>query len=381
MMENPKSCSKCGRPVAPGMKFCEACGAKIDAVPVCLKCGASLAPNVKFCEACGTLVALPSPAVSPGKKDTIPVAAPLPPSGEALNVQKGSSRSEPPVHETLVEAPGISSPDVPRGSAGPEPAGKSEVRSTTEPAMKVINTGAAVAPPKPQAREPAPAAKSQTHGKSAEKVIPVEVSKVAAAVDVWTSPDPGSGDAGMRKEPGEKEPAFSRTVIIGSVIILALLGAAVFFIGLPMFTGSGSPPLNPKEAPVTMNPGFPAAPSTTADTSGTGSVSLTAGPTQAPPPNLALIIDVERDAITHMITVTFQGGPGQFGVRELVVTLTKSDGTVETKTFKPENRGTFITIKGTEKTDRVEITANYYNGGSFKVVDKVFEYKKRVGSS
>ena len=38
-------------------------------------------------------------------------------------------------------------------------------------------------------------------------------------------------------------------------------------------------------------------------------------------------------------------------------------------------------MKGTDKTDRVEITANFYNGETYKVVDKVFEYKKRIGSS
>ena len=53
MTENPKTCQKCGSPVTPGMKFCESCGAKIEASAVCPKCGAALAPNVKFCESCG----------------------------------------------------------------------------------------------------------------------------------------------------------------------------------------------------------------------------------------------------------------------------------------------------------------------------------------
>jgi hypothetical protein len=110
-------------------------------------------------------------------------------------------------------------------------------------------------------------------------------------------------------------------------------------------------------------------------------VSLTAGPTDVPPANRALIIDVERNAISHDITVTFQGGEGQYGVRELAITLTRSDGTVETKSLGHLERGSSVTLKGTEKADRVEVTANFYNGETYKVVDQVFEYKKRVGSS
>ena len=122
-------------------------------------------------------------------------------------------------------------------------------------------------------------------------------------------------------------------------------------------------------------------PSATAGSSQAGTVSLTAGPTHVPPGNLALIIDVEKNAISRDIIVTFQGGSGQYGVKELRIKLSKSDGTVEEKSLSHLERGSSITMKGTEKTDRVEITANFNNGETYKVVDKVFEYKKRIGSS
>jgi hypothetical protein len=170
-------------------------------------------------------------------------------------------------------------------------------------------------------------------------------------------------------------------MIIAGVIVLALLGAAVYFVVLPMLSGSGTPSPN-QQPPVTSGPGSSSGtPLTTAEASQAGTVSLTAGPTDVPPTNRALIIDVERNAITHDITVTFQGGEGQYGVRELAITLTRSDGTVETKSLGHLERGSSVTLKGTEKADRVEVTANFYNGETYKVVDKVFEYKKRVGSS
>jgi hypothetical protein len=56
------SCSKCGAPVAAGVKFCGQCG---QAVPppgagkpgVCPKCGASVQPASKFCGDCGQPIA------------------------------------------------------------------------------------------------------------------------------------------------------------------------------------------------------------------------------------------------------------------------------------------------------------------------------------
>jgi hypothetical protein len=171
-------------------------------------------------------------------------------------------------------------------------------------------------------------------------------------------------------------------MIIAGIVILALLGAAVYFVGLPMLSGSGAAPPNQQQAPASSGPGSASgSPSAPADAGQSGTVPLTAGPTDVPPANRALIIDVERNAITRDITVTFQGGEGQYGVRELAITLTRSDGIVDKESLSHLERGSSITLKGTEKSDRVEVTANFYNGESYKVVDKVFEYKKRIGSN
>ena len=88
------ACPKCGKPITPGAKFCRSCGAKLDAVPreqaaparpgtvpprpqpvpppepqrpaapeVCPKCGSPVRPGVKFCQACGTKLAQQENAV------------------------------------------------------------------------------------------------------------------------------------------------------------------------------------------------------------------------------------------------------------------------------------------------------------------------------
>ena len=350
MTANHQTCQKCGSPVTPGMKFCESCGAKIEALPSCLTCGAALAPDVKFCESCGAPVA--------------PIAAPTPPVVAPVVAPPVSKAPEtPPVPE--VKQPVEPSAKVEEKTA-PAPAPK-EKPVVPEPSAKVEEKTAPAPVPKEKTVVPEPSAKVE------EKPVPApapvkEIQKTLKKVE----------DA--PKETGPKKPMSPTTMIIAGVIILALLGAVVFFVVMPMLSAPGTPSQN-QQPPATSAPGSSeGAPAATGATSQSVTVPLTAGPTDVPPNNRALIIDVERDAISQIITVTFQGGEGQYGVRELVVTLTRSDGTVETKSFKPDNRGVFITLKGTEKADRVEVTANFYNGETYKIVDKVFEYKKRVGS-
>lgn len=294
----------------PGMKFCESCGAKIEALPACPQCGASLNPDAKFCESCGK-----------------PVTAAAAQPSEA-------------------QWPVLSKPATPEAAAPP---------------------AAPVAPPAPEKEQKQPETRPE----------PVPEEKPAPAPAAVKEPPKPEKVKEVPKETGPKKPMPQTTMIIAGIIVLALLGAIVYFVVLPMMSGSGTMPHGPSgQTPVPTGAAGPSATSAT----GSGTVSLTAGPTQVLPKNRGLIIDIERDAISSIITVTFQGGEGQYGVRELVVTLTRSDGTVERKSFKPEYRGIFITLQGTEKTDRVEVTANFYNGESYKVVDQIFEYKKRVGS-
>lgn len=51
-------CKNCNAVVPEGMKFCGACGTKVeDEKPKCQACGAELIPGMKFCGVCGTQIA------------------------------------------------------------------------------------------------------------------------------------------------------------------------------------------------------------------------------------------------------------------------------------------------------------------------------------
>jgi hypothetical protein len=174
-----------------------------------------------------------------------------------------------------------------------------------------------------------------------------------------------------------KKPLPQQTIIIAGVLVLLLLAAAVYFVILPALSGP-----SPSAGSLPSLPALPgtAAPAATQVTNAqTVSTTLTAGPTQVPPGKFALVLDAERDPISHVVTVTFKGGAGQYGVSNILVQLTRSDGQVLTQNFKPATIGSGVTLLGTEKTDRVEATATYYSGEHYKILDHIFEYQKRSG--
>jgi hypothetical protein len=184
----------------------------------------------------------------------------------------------------------------------------------------------------------------------------------------------------VSRENMPKRPLPQQTIIIAGVVILALLAAAVYFVVLPMI--SGSSPASPAGG-VPLLPGVSgttAASSVTQVTNGQAvAPTLTAGPTDITPSRFSIILDAERDPISHNVTVTFRGGEGQYGVSNILVRLTRSDGQVLTQNFKPVVVGSGVTFPGTEKTDRVEATTTFYSGEHFKIMDKIFEYQKRNG--
>jgi hypothetical protein len=207
-----------------------------------------------------------------------------------------------------------------------------------------------------------PAMKTRSAASGKPETIPTAVKT--------TRVDHGAGSS--------KKPLPQQTMIIAGVVVLALLAAAIYFVVLPMLSGSANSVPGTGNLPVV--PGSPGTPGTSVAQSGatpTVEVTLTSGPTQVPPANRVVIVDAERDSITSVITVTFKGGAGQNGVKDIFVRLTRSDGQVLTKTFRPETVGSGVTFQGTIKTDRIEVTSNFYTGEQYKILDQIFEYKKR----
>ena len=174
------------------------------------------------------------------------------------------------------------------------------------------------------------------------------------------------------KVPGKAGPVSqTQMIMIAGVVGLVIVAALAYFVLLPMFSGSGTPAAGTGASPASS------AVSTDAPAQSSASASYVLEPTQVPPPNLLVYFQAERDPITGLVTVTFTGGAGQNGVSDASIRLTRSDGQVLTQILKPRQIGSFTTLQGTLMTDHIEVTANYYNGQKYRIIDKLFEYKKK----
>lgn len=311
---NSGTCPKCNSPIASGMKFCESCGAKVEPLPVCGQCGAPLLPNVKFCESCGKPVAREAaPKVS---------AAPLAPTPAVV---------------------------------------------LTTPAVKT--TTAAPAPAEVKKPEPQPEPSAAAIEKNPDKKTPEKQKETA------------------QKTPVKGPASNTQTLVIAGVVGLIIVAALAYFVLLPMLSGpgttSGGKPgsvsgVSPTQTTaVSGTPAKSSATSSAATTQSSASASFVPEPTQIPPPNLLVTYQAERDPITGLVTITFTGGPGKNGISDISIRLTRSDGQVLTESFTPQQVGNFATLQGTKMTDRIEVIANYYNGEKYRIIDQLFEYKKR----
>jgi len=233
--------------------------------------------------------------------------------------------------------------------------------------------GAAAAP---APGTPAPEAKVESKG-AEKKDIP--------------APAPVAQESSKAQKPAEPaiktgtKPASSRTtLIVAGIVILVILGAAVYFIGLPLLSGSGGTPgtAPAPEVPGSGPAGASAAGSSASDQSPASSsaapVSFTTGPTQEPPAPMLVKFSAARDPITGLVTVTFDGGAGRYGVKNVDIRLSRSDGQVIDRTVTLTEIGDGLTLQGTKTgDDHIELTANFNNGEHYKIIDQILEYKRR----
>jgi hypothetical protein len=109
---------------------------------------------------------------------------------------------------------------------------------------------------------------------------------------------------------------------------------------------------------------------------------LVTGPTDTVDPRFEVAVDVIRNPVTlnKQITVTFQGGKGQYLTQRVDVTVTRDDCSSETKSItRPESgsivAGSSVTINGSDR-DRVQVTVTI-NGVPYKIIDQVYAQQSR----
>ena len=322
---NQTICPRCKRPVPAATVFCDYCGARVARPPSCSLCGTLLEPGSRFCPSCGTPVS--ADQERPGNGIGLLQERPAP----AANPQEDDDASV---------------PQNPEGAAGID--------------------------------SPPPLLTREAIGHT------TDLHENRSATTIVTDSDREVQPASCRSALSWISSHSSLIVIFLVIIVITWVATSSGILVLPS-SGSQVGAGNGASHPLNITQPVPDAsvisgqePVTADATIAPPVFSPLPGPTQVPPGNLLVYLQVERDPFTNIVSVLFMGGKGQAGVQNVVVRLTRSDGLVLTGTFKPLQTGSGVELQGTEKTDRVEVTVHYYTGDVYTVTNQTFEYKKLI---
>jgi hypothetical protein len=371
LMQNPASppkfkrtCPACNRPVEPGYKFCETCGTQIPDLSTCSKCGTQFIAPVKYCDLCGA-------PVIPGKvpEPDVPEYSEEENTGQVENQTSELDEEEIPGPDTDELTEDNEEENIVTAEDETPPHDKEEIREPDTVELLELygkeygedETLESYHKPRP----PSP----QKHEAKKPGMIPA-------------SPERGSSetvDDALFLSPGKPgapaKPRVNWTGIIGGCIVLAVIIAVVYFIGLPVITGNRvlSAPGNPTGAETGPTITGTITPSLTG-TPVPGSRALVPQPTQLPPPGQKLYFQVQKNPVTSRISVIFAGSAGVGSISSADIKVTHPDGSVATGIILPLKGVNELTLEGSKETDRVEIIAKMSSGETYRVYDELVPF-------
>lgn len=101
-------------------------------------------------------------------------------------------------------------------------------------------------------------------------------------------------------------------------------------------------------------------------------------PTRTPPSNTNLVFQVDKDSVSGDITVRLAGGFGRSVMKNAVVRVYRQDGSTGSGTIEPSKNIHEVTISGIRGTDRVTVTAYFYSGQTYPVIDQIMDFPKKM---
>jgi hypothetical protein len=168
--------------------------------------------------------------------------------------------------------------------------------------------------------------------------------------------------------------------MISRPLILAIAFMALFLCAAGCTQTPSGPPATtvPTSIPATTVPATTAA-TATATTASTSAVS-TPGPIQTIPEiyNVDVQVNSNGMSIDPKVIATFRGGKGINFVYNIVITLYRGDGKVETATMsQPLSVGQTVELPSTTgNTDRVVVVVTLQNGNSYTIVDQTVPFRQ-----
>jgi len=213
------------------------------------------------------------------------------------------------------------------------------------------NCGAPVATQAPQETQPEAAAPTQS---PAPATPPAEPATPARSSPAAPAPAAAPTQAGGTSGPDRK---ILIAGIVGAVVVIIV----VLLFVLPMFSGAGSGSSSAS--------GTSAA--TMAATSAKTTGSFTPGPTQTIPAKYTVLLEVDKNKITGDTTVRAVGS--DLGVVKYVqVTLYEQDGQTVSDKLIPNKKDNTVTLEGSTRPERVQVTVVFYSGEQYTPIDKIY---------
>jgi hypothetical protein len=389
-------CPTCNRLVEPGYKFCETCGTRIPELSTCSKCGTQFIAPVKYCDLCGARVIpgeVPEPVDSPeyheeenngpfedqaSEQDEEEIPEP---ETDELPEDTGEEPIKPAEDETPHHnQEEIQEPDTDEllGDTGEEPIepAEEETRHHTKVEIQEPDTDELLEQfgkeydddeTLESCHKPKPGS-TLTHEAKKPGRVPAPKGRVS----------PGTVDDVLFLSPGKHrapaKPRVNRTRVIAGCIVLTAIIAAVYFIGLPMLTGSGgfNANSNPPAAQITtLTTPVGTIPPAMTTTPVPALRALVPLPTQLIPSGRNIYFQVQKNPVTSRIQVIFTGSAGQGSLSSADIKVTHPDGSVATGIIQPLKGVSEITLDGSKETDRVEIIAKMSSGETYRVRDEL----------
>lgn len=354
-------CPACNRPVKPGYKFCESCGERIPELSTCSKCGTRFISPLKFCDLCGAPVILEK---IPGPDDDE--------EPEQSEVEDQESYADESVESPEEENTGPFDDEVTEQTEDEilEPDREETHEPDTDELLEIYG----------QEYADDETLDSRTSPKSPSSLK--QKTKKPATASASSGPGFGGNiDDALFLTPGMPTPVgppVNKMKVIAGGVVLIIIIAAVYFIGLPLFTsyGDSTDHSSVTVADITNLPESAIINTTPSVGTPAPSGALVPQPTQLIPGDQTFFFQVQKNPVTAKITVTFTGSAGVDSINSADVTVFHPDGSVTTGIIMPRKGVPETVLTGSTGTDRVEIIVNMYNGKTYRVVDKLIPYRE-----
>ena len=161
---------------------------------------------------------------------------------------------------------------------------------------------------------------------------------------------------------------------------MKVIFGGIAFLMLLLVVAGCTQPAAQQATPVQTTEPTTEVPATTAATAvPTTFVPATPGPTETLPSAQAVDVQVASNgmSINPQVILTFRGGKGMNVIPEIDITLTRSDGTVESdKMVQPLYVGKTVSLAGsTGNNDRAEVWVYTTQGDKVKIIDQYVPFR------